>query len=53
MEEYRQGKNSERRRMLFQSNGKVYFSKETERKFFFTLTLGMLLLGILAKLGLF
>ena len=33
--------------------GRVYFSRETERKFFFILTMVMLLLGLLAKAGLF
>jgi hypothetical protein len=34
-------------------NGKIYFSRETERKFFFILTVIMLLLGLFAKVGLF
>ena len=34
-------------------NGKIYFSREMERKFFFILTVIMLLLGIFAKAGLF
>ena len=33
--------------------GKIYFNRETEKKIFFGLTLIMLLLGILAKIGLF
>jgi len=37
----------------FYKNGKLYFSKKTERNFFFYLTLVMLLWGILAKLELF
>jgi hypothetical protein len=32
-------------------NGRIYFSRVAERKFFFSLTLIMLLLGILFKLG--
>ena len=39
---------------LFRRIGtKLYFSKATERKFFFILTLMMLLGGVLAKIGLF
>ncbi|UCH22257.1 MAG: hypothetical protein JSU83_03165 [Deltaproteobacteria bacterium] len=33
-------------------NGKIYFGRNTERKFFFVVTLIMLLLGVLLKLGL-
>jgi hypothetical protein len=32
-------------------NGRIYFSRVTERKFFFSLTVIMLLLGALFKLG--
>jgi hypothetical protein len=32
-------------------NGRIYFSRAAERKLFFGLTLIMLLLGILFKLG--
>jgi len=35
------------------ANGVTFFDRKTERKFFFVLTLIMLLLGVLAKLGLF
>ncbi len=38
---------------LIFENGKIYFSKETERKFYFLLTLIMLIAGILYKVGLF
>ncbi len=31
-------------------DGKLFFSKETERKFFFFMTLIMLLMGVLGKL---
>ena len=34
-------------------NGKIYFSREVERKFFFILTLIMLFAGLLVKIGLF
>ena len=33
-------------------NGKFYFSRRAERKFYFMLTLLMLVLGLLAKAGL-
>jgi len=32
-------------------DGRIYFSRLAERKFFFSLTVIMLLLGILSKLG--
>jgi hypothetical protein len=32
-------------------NGKIYFSRRAERKFYFILTVLMLLLGLLAKIG--
>lgn len=35
------------------ANGVTFFDRKTERKFFFVLTLIMLLLGVFAKLGLF
>lgn len=38
---------------LTYEDGKIYFSKATERKVFFVLTLLMLVLGIFSKLGLF
>lgn len=34
-------------------NGMLYFTKQAERKFFFIMTLVMLLAGVLAKAGLF
>lgn len=40
-----------KKRVIYE-NGKVYFSREAERKIFFALTLIMLLTGILSKLGL-
>jgi len=42
----------ENKPLIFE-NGKIYFSKETERKFYFLLTLIMLIAGILYKVGLF
>jgi hypothetical protein len=35
----------------FMENGRVYFSKQTERKVFFILTLAMLAWGVLSKWG--
>ncbi len=40
------------KRLFVRENGKLYFSKKTERKIFFILTLFMLCFGILYKLGL-
>jgi len=37
--------------VLFSKNGTMYFSKMTERKFFFAATIIMLLIGIFIKLG--
>ncbi len=34
-------------------DGRMYFSRAAERKFFFGLTMFMLLLGVLFKLGVF
>ena len=34
-------------------DGKFYFSRRAERKFYFILTLLMMVLGLLAKTGLF
>ena len=34
------------------ANGKIYFSRTTEQRFFFALTLIMLLIGIFYKFGL-
>ena len=33
--------------------GKIYFSRQTERKFFFALTVVMLIVGLCFKLGIF
>jgi hypothetical protein len=43
----------ESKKNLSHKNGVTYFDRKAERKFFFVLTLVMLLLGVLAKLGLF
>lgn len=39
-----------KKRILYQ-DGRLYFSKETERKFYFILTMIMLVAGILYKTG--
>ncbi len=36
---------------LFYKKGRIYFPRDMERKFFFVLTLLMLLWGVLVKLG--
>ena len=41
------------RKMIQYKNGKIYFSRAMERKFFFILTVIMLLMGLFAKVGLF
>ena len=41
------------KKLLLYEEGKFYFSKQLERKFYFGLTIIMLSLGILAKVGLF
>ena len=41
------------KKALLHEKGKIYFTRETERKFYFGLTIIMLLFGILAKVGLF
>ena len=43
----------EEKKTLVHRDGKTYYSKEAERKFFFFVTILMLLAGIFAKTGLF
>ena len=43
----------EKKKTLHHSGGVTYFDKQTERSFFFILTMVMLALGVLAKFGLF
>jgi hypothetical protein len=43
--------NQQDKRILRFEDGRMYFSKYTERKFFFALTLIMLLLGAILRLG--
>ncbi len=44
---------NKRAQLLVYTEGKIYFSKENERKFYFLLTIIMLLTGIFYKAGLF
>jgi NADH:ubiquinone oxidoreductase subunit 2 (subunit N) len=39
--------------LLHFREGKIYFSRQTERRFFFALTVMMLILGLCFKLGIF
>lgn len=41
------------KKVTLYKNGKLYYKKETERRLFFVLTMIMLGLGILSKIGLF
>ena len=52
MEKIRAGMEPQDKRKLRLEDGRIYFSRGVERKFFFSLTVIMLLLGILFKLGL-
>ncbi|MFY9944199.1 MAG: hypothetical protein WAK57_18655 [Desulfobacterales bacterium] len=40
-------------RAVIRRDGRIYFSRQAERRLFFILTLIMLLLGILCQLGVF
>lgn len=53
MDENHQVNRSKKEKILVHDNGKIFFTRETERKFYFFLTIIMLLSGILAKVGLF
>ncbi len=44
---------SEPPKLLLREKGRIYFSKGTERKVFFALTLAMLVWGIFTKIGWF
>ena len=45
----KQMKNTESKKIRLE-NGKLFFSKETERKFFFFMTIIMLIMGVFVKL---
>ncbi len=51
MKQIKAGKETNDKRRLRIEDGRIYFSRDAERKFFFSLTVIMLLLGILFKLG--
>jgi len=42
-----------RNKLLHHENGRTYFSRKSERRLFFILTVMMLAAGILTKIGLF
>lgn len=37
-------------RWIHSANGRIYFSREAERRFFFILTIGMAVFGLLVRL---
>jgi hypothetical protein len=51
MERSDEDKAVNQKKTLFHSKGVTYFSKKTERYFFFILTIIMLIWGIFAKFG--
>ena len=53
MPECSPGKECRQAQLPVRENGKIYFSKEAERKFYFILAVIMLVTGILYKTGLF
>lgn len=53
MKEIIEKNNPEQIKKLLYIDGKIYFSRTTERKFFFILTMIMLIAGIFSKIGLF
>jgi len=44
-------KNRQKKGVWYFANGKIYFSRTAEQRFFFALTVIMLLAGILYKFG--
>jgi hypothetical protein len=48
-----QNHKTESLKMLKYKKGKTYFSRKTERRFFFIMTVILLLMGLFAKVGLF
>jgi hypothetical protein len=51
MERIDEDKAVNQKKALFYSKGVTYFSKKTERYFFFILTIIMLIWGVFAKFG--
>jgi hypothetical protein len=52
MEQMNAGRVPQDKKKLHFIDGRMYYSRAAERKFFFSLTVIMLLLGVLFKLGL-
>ncbi len=48
-----EGNMTERENKIFYEDGRFYFSKKMERRFYFFLTVIMVVFGILSKTGLF
>jgi hypothetical protein len=44
---------SSNKKRLQMTGGKIYFSRQAERRFFFALTVVMLILGLCFKMGVF
>ena len=53
MDKMNRGKIVNKQKTILHENGKFFFSRDTERRIFFFLTVFMLLLGIFVKLDLF
>lgn len=53
MKKIDQGRRKTRNQHPARSDGKIYFTKETERRVFFVMTLIMLIFGIMYRIGLF
>jgi len=53
MDSLKREETAETGRKIGYRRGKIYFSAQWERQFFFILTMVMLLLGLLAKAGLY
>jgi len=51
MEKIEAPKETQDKRKPHSEDGRIYFSRVAERKFFFSLSVIMLLLGVLFKLG--
>lgn len=45
------GNREKPKKSIVNENGKIWFTKETERKFFFLMTIAMLIAGIFYKCG--
>ncbi|MDD4731147.1 MAG: hypothetical protein PHX58_04340 [Desulfovibrio sp.] len=47
------GQNREKQPLFRYDNGRIYFTRRTERMFFFLLTVAMLVLGVVEGVGVF